>query len=751
MSSIPSQAQGRGATLPIDTETSSPRLSSPYPSAHGVGAPASLTFALPSIRRKPPKKQTCKRVRSAFPLSPGHTIVANNRAHRRRAKRKALENTKEKLSPSSTDKKTLDLDQFDFSLGRQDKTGGEIREKTGEKTEQTPWPKLFRDCELDAALDTQLLTLIQDKIYDISQPEKRAHVSSLSIGQIPTSGLLKNNSERLKQAQLRTLVPITPTRPSAQAPDTTFCGGVAIDELKGKFIPSISLCLFQKGYAIGAWKSPYGNQVRPYDHHSNEMLTYMNRGEIPPSFHCFPPQLGEFYIDGCLYVEVKDFRESPPERTYKGQLAYTPRIRYILLRPNAASIRDDVLDLAAKHKLNPAALEARMIRALNPSLVLDPDPRVFQVLQKVRRNRIGTECTAALGGSGGLLYPDSYEQCVDDADAHERLTWLRAADLDEAAWGLGSEDVGGQREWDPALSIDSHLPRAYEKSSSPYWDKDVRTSKRGNLGCLSSTNGKLLEGLRRQKELQGQLEMHQQEHPNIMDFRYKGRSKTRWLPSSTLPGMNTETTKAADGATSVPSILKGSEVNQISELNSGRRKQGQKREKGMGGKGKTDEASQPKTEMQKPIEDSAPSTGEDTAEVIDKEQAEWWSVLLPQPDLARDKEYRVGQERAFVFEPTPPEVGGIKTSKEEEGGTVRPAVRKKAGLPCPNFLRTASFVTHTRRARYCQAVSKSVAHLLHKKLLTFDYKGNLVEVDKSWLMDSKELQVRLSSLFSLLT
>lgn len=122
------------------------------------------------------------------------------------------------------------------------------------------------------------------------------------------------------------------------------------------------------------------------------------------------------YIDGCIIVELRDYRDCQggvgPQLEKSGAVAprgigRPPVVHKLLLRPDTESITKEAVKLGKETKLgyqDQLELEARALRAMQPLLCLDPNPKTLA------RSAAGafSRCKMALPSRpGGLRFKGS--------------------------------------------------------------------------------------------------------------------------------------------------------------------------------------------------------------------------------------------------------------------------------------------------------------------------------------------------------
>ncbi|XP_047124249.1 transcription factor SPT20 homolog isoform X2 [Hydra vulgaris] len=135
------------------------------------------------------------------------------------------------------------------------------------------------------------------------------------------------------------------------------------------------------GYSL-MLKKKDGNEIEtvhlPYE--ENEFLTYLDLQELPPLLVDIldSAQVG-IYHDGCVIVELRDFRRNIHKNCDKS---------YVLLKPTSQTIIRDVNSMMSdplKWDLEDKQyLESQLVLALQPRISLDPSPNILTIANKIQ-------------------------------------------------------------------------------------------------------------------------------------------------------------------------------------------------------------------------------------------------------------------------------------------------------------------------------------------------------------------------------
>lgn len=120
----------------------------------------------------------------------------------------------------------------------------------------------------------------------------------------------------------------------------------------------------------------------PINRATEGFLSALDRGCIPGDMIS---ELPCTYIDGCLIVELRDYRDCGGGSSQGGAgtpkvIPRPPNVHKLLLRPDTESIVKETSRLGREGKLSyheQLELEARSLRAMQPDLCLDPNPKTL--------------------------------------------------------------------------------------------------------------------------------------------------------------------------------------------------------------------------------------------------------------------------------------------------------------------------------------------------------------------------------------
>ncbi|ONK75115.1 uncharacterized protein A4U43_C03F13520 [Asparagus officinalis] len=162
---------------------------------------------------------------------------------------------------------------------------------------------------------------------------------------------------------------------------STFSGGLELPGLD-EYDVSFTLNLFEKGYTI---RSPTeaensqllqdGKSLHPYDRASETMFSAIQMGCLPGDiFDDIPSK----YIKGTLVCEVRDYRRCLPEQGTHGSTADGPIVNKVRLRMTLENVVKDIPLLSDDSWTysDLMEVEARVVKALQPQLNLDPTPNL---------------------------------------------------------------------------------------------------------------------------------------------------------------------------------------------------------------------------------------------------------------------------------------------------------------------------------------------------------------------------------------
>jgi len=155
------------------------------------------------------------------------------------------------------------------------------------------------------------------------------------------------------------------------------------DRLQG-LEPCIRINLFPGGYSVEG-----DHTGRKYDKDSKEFLAGLDRGKIPArKLLQLSGHSNLVYIDGCLLVEVRDYR-------MPRNLDQMPAVWTLVLQPDSGCVAQDLSTLSESHQnLNSDDLmlvEKSMLLVTHPAVCLNPSPHVAAVATVLHRraNRMG--------------------------------------------------------------------------------------------------------------------------------------------------------------------------------------------------------------------------------------------------------------------------------------------------------------------------------------------------------------------------
>lgn len=116
----------------------------------------------------------------------------------------------------------------------------------------------------------------------------------------------------------------------------------------------------------------------PYE--ENEFLEYLDMQQLPPLLvDVLESVQVDIYHDGCVIVELRDYRRST-QKNYD--------ITYVLLKPTSQTIVRDVnammADTSKWNDEDKAMLESQLVLAMQPRLCLDPSPSVLYTANKIQ-------------------------------------------------------------------------------------------------------------------------------------------------------------------------------------------------------------------------------------------------------------------------------------------------------------------------------------------------------------------------------
>ena len=135
--------------------------------------------------------------------------------------------------------------------------------------------------------------------------------------------------------------------------------------------PSLTLNLYLQNFSVGNSTILY-----PYDRNTKTLIDAIGNNRIPGEFLELFKDMPVYYRDGCVVLELKDYRNKITATTI-------PFIKRILLTPSFESIVTDTnLICQAREKisdLDRLKIESSLLLHTKKHLCLDPSPNVFYV------------------------------------------------------------------------------------------------------------------------------------------------------------------------------------------------------------------------------------------------------------------------------------------------------------------------------------------------------------------------------------
>ncbi|KLO13248.1 hypothetical protein SCHPADRAFT_915317 [Schizopora paradoxa] len=144
--------------------------------------------------------------------------------------------------------------------------------------------------------------------------------------------------------------------------------------------PSFVINLFPSHWTLNNGpKFMYNNQV-------SSILEDIRAFRIPVDFVDVFDRVGVQYYEGCLIVEIVDYRPSKP----KDPLLENPDIQRVVCRPNSETIWKDICRLNENHgykmtDMEALEIEAKILLQTSHPLCLDPDPHLTRIVNNVLR------------------------------------------------------------------------------------------------------------------------------------------------------------------------------------------------------------------------------------------------------------------------------------------------------------------------------------------------------------------------------
>ncbi|KAL6307222.1 Spt20 family-domain-containing protein [Sparassis latifolia] len=149
--------------------------------------------------------------------------------------------------------------------------------------------------------------------------------------------------------------------------------------------PSFIVKLERQHWYVNENKFTYNHQLAP-------LLDDIRAQRIPVDFLELFDSVGLPFYDGCMIVELHDFRS--PTRASDKDIKEPVKTR-VVLSPNGETLWADICLLNQKTGntwtgYDALEVEARLLLATSPPLCLDPDPHLARVANNILRTSIPT-------------------------------------------------------------------------------------------------------------------------------------------------------------------------------------------------------------------------------------------------------------------------------------------------------------------------------------------------------------------------
>lgn len=186
---------------------------------------------------------------------------------------------------------------------------------------------------------------------------------------------------------------------SAQNPEVNvICGAGDVTEMPDCEV-SFVLNLFPDSYSVTKpTANESGNQdiqklLRPYDKTCEILSTAIERGQLPADI------LGDFpfkYVDGVIVCEVRDYRKCTPELGTIPPSSLSPIIQKVRLKMSLANIVNDMPMISDDTWTygDMMEVESRILRALEPTLCLDPTPKLGRLCTNPVINKLDLDVSS---------------------------------------------------------------------------------------------------------------------------------------------------------------------------------------------------------------------------------------------------------------------------------------------------------------------------------------------------------------------